>query len=87
MQWPTLTMWFFEDFKSLFYSSTGSQDGQVSNPSSSNSSQDSLHKAPKKKGIKSSIGRLFGKKEKGRPGQMSKESLGQGQWISLPKQI
>uniref|UniRef100_A0A8B9CSR7 PTPRF interacting protein alpha 1 n=1 Tax=Anser brachyrhynchus TaxID=132585 RepID=A0A8B9CSR7_9AVES len=36
---------------------------------SSNSSQDSLHKAPKKKGIKSSIGRLFGKKEKGRPGQ------------------
>uniref|UniRef100_A0A8C2U0J8 PTPRF interacting protein alpha 1 n=1 Tax=Coturnix japonica TaxID=93934 RepID=A0A8C2U0J8_COTJA len=41
------------------------------NPSSSNSSQDSLHKAPKKKGIKSSIGRLFGKKEKGRPGQAS----------------
>uniref|UniRef100_A0A8C4NE26 PTPRF interacting protein alpha 2 n=1 Tax=Eptatretus burgeri TaxID=7764 RepID=A0A8C4NE26_EPTBU len=35
---------------------------------SSNSSQDSLHKAPKKKGIKSSIGRLFGKKEKGRLG-------------------
>uniref|UniRef100_A0A670IB76 PTPRF interacting protein alpha 1 n=1 Tax=Podarcis muralis TaxID=64176 RepID=A0A670IB76_PODMU len=57
--------------------STGSQDGQVSNPSSSNSSQDSLHKAPKKKGIKSSIGRLFGKKEKGRPGQISKESGGQ----------
>uniref|UniRef100_A0A8C5DPU7 SAM domain-containing protein n=1 Tax=Gouania willdenowi TaxID=441366 RepID=A0A8C5DPU7_GOUWI len=28
------------------------------------SSQDSLHKQPKKKGIKSSIGRLFGKKEK-----------------------
>ncbi|RMB98130.1 hypothetical protein DUI87_25608 [Hirundo rustica rustica] len=59
-------------------SSTGSQDGQTSNPSSSNSSQDSLHKAPKKKGIKSSIGRLFGKKEKGRPGQGSKEALGQG---------
>ncbi|NXX42358.1 LIPA1 protein, partial [Tricholaema leucomelas] len=58
--------------------STGSQDGQISNPSSSNSSQDSLHKAPKKKGIKSSIGRLFGKKEKGRPGQTSKETLGQG---------
>ncbi|XP_058017515.1 liprin-alpha-1 isoform X2 [Ahaetulla prasina] len=57
--------------------STGSQDGQVSNPSSSNSSQDSLHKAPKKKGIKSSIGRLFGKKEKGRSGQMNKELLGQ----------
>ncbi|XP_062960563.1 liprin-alpha-1-like [Cynocephalus volans] len=55
--------------------STGSQDGPVSNPSSSNSSQDSCHKAPKKKGIKSSIGRLFGKKEKGRPGQAGKESL------------
>ncbi|XP_059788258.1 liprin-alpha-1 isoform X7 [Balaenoptera ricei] len=57
--------------------STGSQDGPASNPSSSNSSQDSLHKAPKKKGIKSSIGRLFGKKEKGRPGALGKESLGQ----------
>ncbi|KAM5183946.1 liprin-alpha-1 isoform 3-T3 [Callospermophilus lateralis] len=57
--------------------STGSQDGPVSNPSSSNSSQDSLHKAPKKKGIKSSIGRLFGKKEKGRPGQTGKEPSGQ----------
>ncbi|XP_006860881.1 PREDICTED: liprin-alpha-1 isoform X2 [Chrysochloris asiatica] len=56
--------------------STGSQDGPVSNPSSSNSSQDSLHKAPKKKGIKSSIGRLFGKKEKGRPGQAGREALG-----------
>lgn len=38
-----------------------------------NSSQDSLHKATKKKGIKSSIGRLFGKKEKARLGQLSKE--------------
>lgn len=38
-----------------------------------NSSQDSLHKAPKKKGIKSSIGRLFGKKEKARLGQLSKD--------------
>ncbi|XP_054997597.1 liprin-alpha-1 isoform X7 [Sorex araneus] len=57
--------------------STGSQDGPASNPSSSNSSQDSLHKAPKKKGIKSSIGRLFGKKEKGRPGHASRESPGQ----------
>uniref|UniRef100_A0A8C0KVD2 PTPRF interacting protein alpha 1 n=1 Tax=Canis lupus dingo TaxID=286419 RepID=A0A8C0KVD2_CANLU len=56
--------------------STGSQDGPVSNPSSSNSSQDSLHKAPKKKGIKSSIGRLFGKKEKGRPGHTGKEPAG-----------
>uniref|UniRef100_A0A8C0KXI7 PTPRF interacting protein alpha 1 n=1 Tax=Canis lupus dingo TaxID=286419 RepID=A0A8C0KXI7_CANLU len=58
--------------------STGSQDGPVSNPSSSNSSQDSLHKAPKKKGIKSSIGRLFGKKEKGRPGHTGKEPAGPG---------
>ncbi|KAL2805728.1 liprin-alpha-1 isoform a, partial [Daubentonia madagascariensis] len=57
--------------------STGSQDGPVSNPSSSNSSQDSLHKAPKKKGIKSSIGRLFGKKEKGRPGPTGKAALEQ----------
>ncbi|XP_040265016.1 liprin-alpha-1 isoform X6 [Bufo bufo] len=66
-----------EDIRDI-RNSTGSQDGQVSNPSSSNSSQDSLNKAPKKKGIKSSIGRLFGKKEKGRPGQMGKESLGPG---------
>ncbi|XP_070585786.1 liprin-alpha-3 isoform X12 [Erythrolamprus reginae] len=35
-----------------------------------NSSQDSLHKSTKKKSIKSSIGRLFGKKEKGRMGQL-----------------
>uniref|UniRef100_A0A671X8Q7 PTPRF interacting protein alpha 2 n=1 Tax=Sparus aurata TaxID=8175 RepID=A0A671X8Q7_SPAAU len=35
------------------------------------SSQDSLHKQPKKKGIKSSIGRLFGKKEKGRMAHMA----------------
>ena len=41
--------------------------------SSSNSSQDSLHKASKKKSIKSSIGRLFGKKEKGRMGQPGRE--------------
>ncbi|KAM3918473.1 liprin-alpha-1 isoform 3-T3 [Leptodactylus fuscus] len=66
-----------EDIRDI-RNSTGSQDGQVSNPSSSNSSQDSLNKAPKKKGIKSSIGRLFGKKEKGRPGQMGKEPLGPG---------
>ncbi|XP_044922252.1 liprin-alpha-1 isoform X2 [Mustela putorius furo] len=56
--------------------STGSQDGPGSNPSSSSSSQDSLHKAPRKKGIKSSIGRLFGKKEKGRPGHAGKEPTG-----------
>ncbi|NWH67047.1 LIPA1 protein, partial [Geococcyx californianus] len=65
-----------EDIRDI-RNSTGSQDGQTSNPSSSNSSQDSLHKAPKKKGIKSSIGRLFGKKEKGRPGHPGKETLGQ----------
>ncbi|XP_066447583.1 liprin-alpha-2 isoform X2 [Eleutherodactylus coqui] len=45
---------------------------------SANSSQDSLHKAPKKKGIKSSIGRLFGKKEKARLGQYGKEYGFQG---------
>ncbi|XP_036703460.1 liprin-alpha-4 isoform X9 [Balaenoptera musculus] len=44
-----------------------------SNPSSSNSSQDSLHKGAKRKGIKSSIGRLFGKKEKGRLSQLSQD--------------
>ncbi|XP_063800203.1 liprin-alpha-1 isoform X6 [Pseudophryne corroboree] len=66
-----------EDIRDI-RNSTGSQDGQVSNPSSSNSSQDSLNKAQKKKGIKSSIGRLFGKKEKGRPGLLGKESLGPG---------
>uniref|UniRef100_A0A8C6U714 PTPRF interacting protein alpha 3 n=1 Tax=Neogobius melanostomus TaxID=47308 RepID=A0A8C6U714_9GOBI len=37
-------------------------------------SQDSLHKASKKKSIKSSIGRLFGKKEKGRMGAPGRES-------------
>uniref|UniRef100_A0A3Q3W1V5 SAM domain-containing protein n=1 Tax=Mola mola TaxID=94237 RepID=A0A3Q3W1V5_MOLML len=37
-------------------------------------SQDSLHKASKKKSIKSSIGRLFGKKEKGRIGAPGRES-------------
>nr|XP_019950286.1 PREDICTED: liprin-alpha-3-like isoform X1 [Paralichthys olivaceus] len=50
------------DFRSL------SADG-----SSSNSSQDSLHKSNKKKSIKSSIGRLFGKKEKGRMGQPGRD--------------
>ncbi|XP_069479531.1 liprin-alpha-1 isoform X2 [Ambystoma mexicanum] len=65
-----------EDIRDI-RNSTGSQDGQTSNPSSSNSSQDSLNKAQKKKGIKSSIGRLFGKKEKGRPGQIGRESPGQ----------
>ncbi|XP_025030596.1 liprin-alpha-4-like [Python bivittatus] len=50
-----------------------SLEDQASNPSSSNSSQDSLHKGSKRKGIKSSIGRLFGKKEKGRLIQLSRE--------------
>ncbi|KAM9424015.1 liprin-alpha-1 isoform 21-T29 [Salvelinus alpinus] len=69
-----------EDIRDI-HSMTTLQDGQGSNPSSSNSSQDSLNKAAKKKSIKSSIGRLFGKKEKGRPGPPgSKESPGsQGQ--------
>ncbi|XP_041093486.1 liprin-alpha-3 [Polyodon spathula] len=43
--------------------------------SSTNSSQDSLHKSSKKKSIKSSIGRLFGKKEKGRIGPPGRESV------------
>uniref|UniRef100_A0AAY4DBX6 SAM domain-containing protein n=1 Tax=Denticeps clupeoides TaxID=299321 RepID=A0AAY4DBX6_9TELE len=48
--------------------------------SSSNSSQDSLHKSSKKKSIKSSIGRLFGKKEKGRIGQPGRESASLGEF-------
>lgn len=63
----------------LVDSLSGQQDGQGSNPSSSNSSQDSLNKAAKKKSIKSSIGRLFGKKEKGRAGVPGKEASSQGQ--------
>ncbi|KAG5213000.1 hypothetical protein JEQ12_008786 [Ovis aries] len=57
-------------------SSTRSQDGPGGNPSNSNSSPDALQKAPQKKGIKSSIGHLFGKKKKGQPGHTSKEALG-----------
>uniref|UniRef100_H3CKY0 PTPRF interacting protein alpha 3 n=1 Tax=Tetraodon nigroviridis TaxID=99883 RepID=H3CKY0_TETNG len=41
--------------------------------STANSSQDSLHKSSKKKSIKSSIGRLFGKKEKSRLGQLGRD--------------
>ncbi|XP_051726719.1 liprin-alpha-1 isoform X7 [Ctenopharyngodon idella] len=52
----------------------GLQDGAGSNPSSSNSSQDSLNKGAKKKSIKVSIGRLFAKKEKSRPNPVGKES-------------
>ncbi|XP_024913861.1 liprin-alpha-3-like [Cynoglossus semilaevis] len=51
------------DFHSL------SANGSTSN------SQDSLHKASKKKSIKSSIGRLFGKREKGRIGATGRESV------------
>ncbi|KAF0029919.1 hypothetical protein F2P81_019024 [Scophthalmus maximus] len=48
-----------------------SLEAEASALSSVASSQDSLHKQPKKKGIKSSIGRLFGKKEKGRMAHMA----------------
>ncbi|XP_036390517.1 liprin-alpha-1-like isoform X3 [Megalops cyprinoides] len=65
-----------EDIRDI-RSNAAFQDGQGSNPSSSNSSQDSLNKAAKKKSIKSSIGRLFGKKEKGRPGPPGKDSFSQ----------
>ncbi|XP_069095106.1 liprin-alpha-4 isoform X2 [Pleurodeles waltl] len=54
---------------------SSSADDQTSYPSSTNGSLDSLHKGPKKKGIKSSFGRLFGKKEKGRLMQMSKDAF------------
>uniref|UniRef100_A0A8C3Y826 PTPRF interacting protein alpha 4 n=1 Tax=Catharus ustulatus TaxID=91951 RepID=A0A8C3Y826_CATUS len=54
----------------LSLSIPSSLEDQASNPSSS---QDSLHKGSKRKGIKSSIGRLFGKKEKGRLIQLSRE--------------
>ncbi|XP_059967653.1 liprin-alpha-2 isoform X3 [Mesoplodon densirostris] len=66
---------------------TASLEAESLGLGSTNSSQDSLHKAPKKKGIKSSIGRLFGKKEKARLGQLrgfmeteaaAQESLGLG---------
>ncbi|XP_030627160.1 liprin-alpha-2 [Chanos chanos] len=49
-------------------------EAEASALSSVASSQDSLHKQPKKKGIKSSIGRLFGKKEKGRLGHLGNVS-------------
>ncbi|NXI34687.1 LIPA4 protein, partial [Galbula dea] len=65
-----------EDGKRLCCSSPSSipssLEEQASN-ASSNSSQDSLQKGSKRKGIKSSIGRLFGKKEKGRLIQLSRE--------------
>ena len=67
-------------------SPTGSQDGPWGKLSNSSSSQDSLQKAPKKKGIKSSIGRLLGKKEKGRPGHSGKEALGPGGCFTVQRE-
>ncbi|XP_051780362.1 liprin-alpha-4 isoform X2 [Erpetoichthys calabaricus] len=58
---------------SLLSTSQEEGKGPDDQTSSSNSSQDSLHRSSKKKGIKSSIGRLFGKKEKGRMGQTGKD--------------
>ncbi|KAG9340012.1 hypothetical protein JZ751_022123 [Albula glossodonta] len=60
-------------------------EAEASAVSSVTSSQDSLHKQPKKKGIKSSIGRLFGKKEKGRLSQLGKDLGGPGQGVSDPE--
>ncbi|KAG5194842.1 hypothetical protein JEQ12_012131 [Ovis aries] len=54
---------------------TGSEDSPENNPSNSTSRQDSLQKAPKKKGITSSIRRWFHRKEKGRPEHPGKEAL------------
>lgn len=48
--------------------------------SPSEGTPDSLHKAPKKKSIKSSIGRLFGKKEKGRMGPPGRDSSSLGEY-------
>ncbi|NXP13869.1 LIPA4 protein, partial [Thinocorus orbignyianus] len=65
-----------EDGKRLCCSSPSSIPSSLEEQAgnaSSNSSQDSLHKGSKRKGIKSSIGRLFGKKEKGRLIQLSRE--------------
>ncbi|KAI4551217.1 hypothetical protein MJT46_017469 [Ovis ammon polii x Ovis aries] len=57
------------------HNSTGSEDSPENNCSSSTSRQDSLQKAPKEKGIKSSIRRWFHRKEKGRPEHPGKEAL------------
>uniref|UniRef100_A0AAY5KY17 SAM domain-containing protein n=1 Tax=Esox lucius TaxID=8010 RepID=A0AAY5KY17_ESOLU len=56
-----------------------SLEAEASALSSVASSQDSINKQPKKKGIKSSIGRLFGKKEKTRLAQLHahREAIGQ----------
>ncbi|KAG5194814.1 hypothetical protein JEQ12_012103 [Ovis aries] len=57
------------------HNSTGSEDSPENNRSSSTSRQDSLQKAPKKKGITSSIRRWFHRKEKGWPEHPGKEAL------------
>uniref|UniRef100_A0A8C8MGD5 SAM domain-containing protein n=1 Tax=Oncorhynchus tshawytscha TaxID=74940 RepID=A0A8C8MGD5_ONCTS len=61
-------------------------EAEASALSSVASSQDSINKQPKKKGIKSSIGRLFGKKEKTRLAQLHahREAIGQSQGVSDP---
>ncbi|XP_045077425.1 liprin-alpha-2-like isoform X2 [Coregonus clupeaformis] len=63
-----------------------SLEAEASALSSITSSQDSINKQPKKKGIKSSIGRLFGKKEKTRLAQLHahREAIGQSQGVSDP---
>uniref|UniRef100_A0A8C7Q4J3 PTPRF interacting protein alpha 2 n=1 Tax=Oncorhynchus mykiss TaxID=8022 RepID=A0A8C7Q4J3_ONCMY len=60
-------------------------EAEASALSSVASSQDSINKQPKKKGIKSSIGRLFGKKEKTRLAQLHahREAIGQSQGTDL----
>ncbi|NWR08514.1 LIPA4 protein, partial [Paradoxornis webbianus] len=62
-----------EDGKRLCSSSPSSIPSSLEDQANPSSSQDSLHKGSKRKGIKSSIGRLFGKKEKGRLIQLSRE--------------
>uniref|UniRef100_A0A674ALA7 PTPRF interacting protein alpha 2 n=1 Tax=Salmo trutta TaxID=8032 RepID=A0A674ALA7_SALTR len=66
-----------------------SLEAEASALSSVASSQDSINKQPKKKGIKSSIGRLFGKKEKTRLAQLHahREAIGQnlGQDMAVGK--
>ena len=48
---------------------------------SMHSSQDSLHKHPKKKGLKSSLGRFFSKKEKHKPKEALRFETGAGKWV------
>ncbi|XP_055401408.1 liprin-alpha-1-like [Bubalus kerabau] len=59
------------------HNSTGSQDNPGNNPSSSTSRQDSLHKAPKKKGINQVLHQLLVSQEgKGPAEHPNKEALG-----------